>query len=68
MVLPVMLVDKSYKNKLKPYTKMFVGDYYVNLNASKQNQDYIENMVQKKLIQSKDNYIIDNKTMNLYHL
>jgi PAS domain S-box-containing protein len=32
-----------------------------NLNASKQNQDYIEKYGTEKLIQSKDNYIIDNK-------
>lgn len=60
---PVMLVDKSYKKQIKePYTKMFVGDYYVaNLNASKQNQEYIEKYGAEKLIESKDNYIIDNK-------
>lgn len=60
---PVMLVDKSYKKQIKePYTKMFVGDYYVaNLNASKQNQEYIEKYGIEKLIQTKDNYIIDNQ-------
>jgi len=34
---PIMLVDKSYKERfIKPFTSLFIDDYYVaNLNASK---------------------------------
>jgi diguanylate cyclase (GGDEF)-like protein len=59
----VLLVDKSYKNQIKkPFTKMFLDDYYIaNLNASKSNQNYIENFGIENLIQNKDKYIIDSE-------
>ena len=60
---PVVLVDKSYKDQIKkPFTKMFIDDYYVaNLNASKSNQQYIKNYGIEKLIDDQDKYIIDHK-------
>ncbi|MEA3499179.1 MAG: ATP-binding protein [Campylobacterota bacterium] len=41
---PVILVDKKYKKQLtKPFTKLFIGDYYVaNLNANKKYMGLIE--------------------------
>jgi len=57
----VLLVDRSYKDQIKkPFTKMFVDDYYVaNLNASKENQDYIKNFGVERLIQDNKIYIAD---------
>lgn len=61
----VILVDKKYKKQLKkPFTKMFVDDYYVaNVDAKKELREYIqrhgvENFVNTKQYILKDNYFI----------
>jgi len=68
---PVIMVDKSYKKQIKkPFTKMFVGDYYIaNLNASQQNMKYIKKYGIEKILKNKNEYIIDpqnNKFITLY--
>jgi len=63
---PVILVDKSYKEQItKPFTKMFVGDYYVaNLNASETYRDYIAAHGVEALVHDPGRYIAD-KAANL---
>lgn len=62
----VFLVDKRYHKQIKyPFTKMFVGDYYVaNLDA---NPNYFPIIQQEKLIEAsyKTPYFINRKD-NLY--
>ena len=64
---PVILVDKSYKEQIKkPFTKLFVGDYYVaNLNASAANREYIGNYGVEKLLHDPNRYIADRRS-NLF--
>jgi diguanylate cyclase (GGDEF)-like protein/PAS domain S-box-containing protein len=59
----VLLVDKAYKDQIKkPFTKMFLDDYYVaNLNASESNRNYIQNFGIEKLIYDTNTYIIDQE-------
>ncbi len=60
---PVVLVDRSYKKQIKkPFTKMFLDDYYIaNLNATKSNREYIKQYGIEKLIKDQSDYIIDTK-------
>jgi len=60
---PVIMVDRSYKKQIKkPFTKIFLDDYYIaNLNASNKNMQYIKKYGIKKLLKSKSEYIIDSK-------
>ena len=64
---PVMLVDKSYREQItKPFTKMFVGEYYVaNLNASAAHREYIKNHGIEKLLHDPSRYIVDRQN-NLF--
>ncbi len=68
---PIILTDKSYKKQLKfPFTKTFVGDYYVaNLNANTQLLKLLKEQDLETLINKKDNYqFIENYFLTIYHL
>lgn len=59
----VVLVDKVYKDQLKyPFTKIFIGDYYVeNLNAPAEYLQYLERKDIKSFINDQEKYTIDEE-------
>lgn len=60
----VFLVDKQYKEQIKkPFTKKFVGDYYVaNLNAKAEYLELLKNKTPEQFILSDKNFLIDHQT------
>ena len=59
----VFLVDKKYKQQLiKPFTKMFIDDYYVaNINAKKKFMDFIASQTVEHFIKFEKNYHIQKE-------
>ena len=64
---PIILVDKKYKKQLiKPFTKLFIGDYYVaNLNANRKYMNFIEQSTIEYFLTYKKDYHEHNITSNL---
>ena len=65
----VILVDEKYKNQIKkPFTKEFLGDYYIaNLNAKKELKDIIKQDI-KNYISIKDYKVSNNYFITTYTL
>ncbi len=57
----VVVVDKKYRQQIKkPFTKIFIGDYYIaNYNAKKVLLSYLDKMGVENYIHNTDKYILD---------
>ncbi|MDF1881032.1 diguanylate cyclase [Sulfurimonas sp. MAG313] len=66
-VSSLFIVDKRYKKQIvKPYSKHFIGDYYVaNTNAQAEFIDYINILGFEKILYADEDFYVDKKASKL---
>lgn len=69
-VEPIILVDKAYKKQLKkPYTKLFIDDYYVtNINVNEQIAEYVRQKGVERFWGKNGYETMDGYFVSYYHI